>query len=171
MKIIFKESHPKVKEAVEMAIEILRNDMFYTKINEKNTFDLSTAAPKTIAKLMKYSNLEFKIDLFFPSSFWDILKYRNTLAYTNAQFPDTLFLNLKKLKRSPESIAATIIHECVHALDNHSKEYTFGHGNNSSIGKENTAPYWIGNLAYKLLLNDFEIKLLLFDQLDENMDL
>ena len=29
--------------------------------------------------------------------------------------------------------------------------FEFGHGDNSSIGKKNTAPYWIDNLAYSII--------------------
>lgn len=170
MRIIFKDNHPKILEATEMANSVLINQMFYNKICEKESFDLSTASPQIIAALIAESNLEFKIELFYPSN-WDAIKYRKTLAYMDGRFPDTLFINLRKLDRSAESIAATIIHESLHALDNEAVDFTFGHGNNSSKGKENTAPYWIGNLAHKILMNDFHTPLLAFDEIEDEHDL
>ena len=163
MTIIFNDDNPKVKQAVEMANSILVNPIFYEKIKEKERFDLCTTSPQIIANLIKQSNLEFKIELFYPTG-WRAIKYRKTFAYMDSKYPNTLFLNLKKLNRKAESIAATIIHESLHALDNEAIDYTFGHGNNSVKGKGNTAPYWIGNLANKILSNDFETVELVFDQ-------
>ncbi|MFT4612405.1 MAG: hypothetical protein ACJA1H_002176 [Glaciecola sp.] len=167
MIIIFKDKHSKVEAATALANSVLKNPMFYDEIRKKNHFDLSTASPSIIADLIKQSNLEFIIDLFYPSG-WRAFKYRKTLAFTDRRFPNTLFFNMKKLRRSPKNIAATIIHECLHFLDNEAIEYTFGHGNNSSKGKQNTAPYWIGNLAHKLLKDNFEAELLVFDQLEDD---
>ncbi|WP_290702094.1 hypothetical protein [Lacinutrix sp.] len=168
MKIIFNDNQEQVTEATRMANSIFENQVFYDKINLKESFDLSTASPKIISELIKHSSLEFKIDLFYPSG-WRAIKYRNTIAYVDHRFPNTLFLNLKKINRKPEDIAATIIHESIHALDNEAIDYTFGHGNNSSKGKANTAPYWIGNLALKILNNDFNTESIIFDQ-EENDD-
>lgn len=169
MIITFDDRQPKVEEATNKANSILNKSEFYTKIREKDKFDLSTATPQIIADLIEQSDLEFKIDLFYPSG-WRAIKYRKTFAYTDSRFPNTLFLNLKKLKRSTNSIAATIIHESIHALDHEAIDYTFGHGNNSSKGKSNTAPYWIGNLAYKILKNDFNAKQLVFDVEEDDTD-
>ncbi len=167
MIITFNDKQQKVEEATEMANSILKNSLFYSKIREKDNFDLSTASPQIIADLIEQSDLEFKIDLFYPSG-WRAIKYRKTFAYTDSRFPNTLFLNLKKLNRNSISIAATIIHESIHALDHDAIDYTFGHGNNSSKGKSNTAPYWIGNLANKILKGDFDSKLLVFDQEEDD---
>lgn len=163
MKIIFNDENLNIQQAVQMANSILKNEDFYEKIRQISKFDLSTATPYVIADLIANSNLEFKIELFYPSG-WKAMKYRKTFAYTDGNYPNTLFLNLKKLDREIEDIAATIIHEGIHALDNECINYTFGHGNNSSIGKDNTAPYWIGNLAYQILKDNSSAKLLTFDQ-------
>lgn len=163
MEITFKDIHKGVQEAVKMANSVLKNEDFYKMIRQVPKFDLSTASTTFIAEFIHNSNLIFKIELFYPSG-WRAIKYRKTFAYTDENYPNTLFLNLKKLDREIEDIAATIIHESVHALDDECIEFTFGHGNNSSVGKDNTAPYWIGNLAYKILKDDFDSKQLNFDQ-------
>lgn len=167
MKIIFNENLAGVKSATDKSNELLKNDEFYKAISDHPNFDLSTASPKIIADLLKKSDLEFKVEIFYPNAFQSI-KYRKTFAYTDERFPNTLFLNFKKLDREIEDIAATIIHESIHALDDAEETYTFGHGNNSPKGKDNTAPYWIGNLAYQILKNNPNAPLLAFDQMEED---
>jgi hypothetical protein len=166
MKIIFNENIASVKSAADKSNELLKNAEFYKAIANKPNFDLSTASPKIVADLLEKSDLEFKVEIFYPNVLQSI-KYRKTFAYTDERFPNTLFLNFKKLDREIESIAATIIHESIHALDNAEEAYTFGHGNNSPVGKENTAPYWIGNLANRMLKNNPVAPLLAFDQMEE----
>ncbi|MGZ0016802.1 hypothetical protein [Yeosuana sp. AK3] len=167
MKILFNENLAGVKSATDKANELLKNDEFYKTISDHPSFDLSTASPKIISELLKKSDLEFKVEIFYPNAFQSI-KYRKTFAYTDSRFPNTLFLNFKKLDREIEDIAATIIHESIHALDDAEENYTFGHGNNSPKGKHNTAPYWIGNLAYQILKNNPNAPLLAFDQMEED---
>lgn len=167
MKIIFNEDLAGVKSATEKSNELLKNVEFYKAIANHPNFDLSTASPKIIANLLERSELEFKVEIFYPNGL-QLIKYRKTLAYTDENHPNTLFLNFRKLNREVESIVATIIHESIHALDDNEEEYTFGHGNNSSVGKDNTAPYWIGNLAYRILKNNHNAPLLVFDQIEED---
>jgi len=167
MKITFNENLAGVKSATNKSNELLKMEEFYKAISDHPNFDLSNASPKIIAELLNNSDLEFKVEIFYPNAFQSI-KYRKTFAYTDSRFPNTLFLNFKKLDREIEDIAATIIHESIHALDDAEENYTFGHGNNSPRGKDNTAPYWIGNLAYRMLKNDPNSPLLVFDQMEED---
>lgn len=169
MRIICNEDNDKIQLSTQLANDVLQNSVFYDRISSRDSFDLSTATPKQISNLLKDSDLNFNIELFRPTGFYNKVKYRKTLAFTDHDFPNTLFINEKKLNRSSESIAATIIHESIHALDHNEVDFTFGHGNNSSKGKGNTAPYWIGNLAYKLFKNDFGAEDLVFDQLEEEI--
>lgn len=166
MKIIFNENLAGVKSATDKTNELLKNAEFYKAIANHPNFDLSTASPNIIADLLEKSDLEFKVEIFYPNVFQSI-KYRKTFAYTDERFPNTLFLNYKKLDREIEDISATIIHESIHALDDAEETYTFGHGNNRTVGKDNTAPYWIGNLAYRILKNNPNAPLLAFDQMEE----
>jgi hypothetical protein len=63
---------------------------------------------------------------------------------TDKNYPNSLFYNSKKLWRNIGSIVNTIVHEYVHSVDG-SSGVDFGHGSQSSAGKNNFAPYWIGN--------------------------
>jgi hypothetical protein len=78
-------------------------------------------------------------------SFWP---WSKCCAYVSAKSPDTVFLNTRKFGKKPNFpfLAMTIMHEIVHLCDYRS-DFSFGHGNNSSVGKENTAPYYMGVLA------------------------
>lgn len=166
MKIIFNENLAGVKSAVDKSNSLLKDGAFFEAIANHPKFDLSTASPDIISRLIRESDLEFRVEIFYPNLF-QFIRYRKTFAFTDHRFPNTLFLNHKKLNREVEDIAATIIHESVHALDDSNASYTFGHGNNSPVGKENTAPYWIGNLTYRMLKNNNDAALLVFDQIEE----
>ncbi len=52
-----------------------------------------------------------------------------------------------------------MIHENVHAVDNYNEQHRFGHGDNNSNGKRNSAPYWIekleGNMTYRALTRGY----------------
>ncbi|HEX5149924.1 MAG TPA: hypothetical protein VFW07_00670 [Parafilimonas sp.] len=162
VQVTFSEEQQTVQKAIDFTNNLLNDDEFYHRIKEKNSFDLSTATPEQVADLLRASVLIFNVEFFYPNFL--NFKYRKTFAYTDGNYPNRLFLNYKKLNRSSESITATIIHESIHAVDNNETQYTFGHGNNSPIGKENTAPYWIGNLAYSILTGNQHFALLQFDQ-------
>jgi hypothetical protein len=150
MRIIYIGEHSVVKDAVADANRVLRDEAFLNQIASHSNFDMSTVLPAAIADLIRSSTLDFVIKLFSPHGI-DALRYRNTFAYTDDKMPNTLFLNEKKLNREVADVAATIIHEGIHALDEADTNHRFGHGNNSPRGKENTAPYWIGNRAYQIL--------------------
>ena len=147
-----------------MANKVLLNNEFYNKIALKSQFDFSNATGQIISDIIKISNLEFKVDLFYPRLFGSFMRYRKSLAYITSSYPNTLFLNARKLNRALAEIAATISHESIHALDDSENIYSFGHGNNSPVDKDNTEPYWIGNLAYSILTGHTVDSHLVFDQ-------
>jgi hypothetical protein len=150
MQVEYTGDHPIVREAVTEANRLLKDQSFLEEIAARPTFDMSTASPATIAELIRSSSLRFVVQLFSPRGV-NKVRYRKTFAYTDGRYPNTLFLNEAKLDREMADVAATIIHEAIHALDDSEPGYQFGHGSNSPRGKENTAPYWIGNRAYQLL--------------------
>lgn len=152
MKIEYNGNYTKIINAVQVANNLLNNNEFYRLISEHSEFDLANVSPNILSKLIFNSKLVFIVLTFTPSFFQSITgRYSKTYAYTNTNNPKKLFLNTKKLNRSSESISASVIHESIHAIDNTEIKFKFGHGDNSSIGKNNTAPYWIGNLAYRIL--------------------
>lgn len=153
---------PNVATACEQANGLLHNPAFFAAIAAHPAFDqdahgtpaTATATPAQIATLMQGLDLTFHVNVFTPRGPLQRIKYFKTQAYTDPAQPDTLFLNSRWLAQQDPSMAemaATIIHECVHAANATDPAHEFGHGDNSSAGKQNTAPYWIGNYAYSLL--------------------
>lgn len=53
-----------------------------------------------------------------------------------------------------KAVANTLIHELIHSLDRKIEDARFGHGGNSSEGKDDSAPNWIGDLAQQMLQNE-----------------
>ncbi|TMQ14872.1 MAG: hypothetical protein E6J91_14270 [Deltaproteobacteria bacterium] len=134
-----------VTEATNQANLLLAKAEFYERIRTCPRFELTKASPRDIADLMERCTARLTVRLY--KSRWP---WSRAFGYEDARFPDMVFLNTRKLDRSMASIVGTIIHESVHAADAHSP-LDFGHGSNSSADKENTAPYWIGNLAISMV--------------------
>jgi hypothetical protein len=132
----------KILRCVKRANDILEDLDFYGEIAQKNSFDMSTASPTYIAKKMreKFPKLNCNVKTYYK-------KWSRANAFFEPSNPTFININLAKLNRTDESIVATIIHEWVHMVDGVDKQESFGHGSNSSKGKQNTAPYWIDNLA------------------------
>lgn len=138
-----------ILDAVEDANFILNSESFYQEIKKVNSFEFSNTNGKIISELIRNSKIVASLE-FYKSL--PIPPWSRANAYTKRKYPSTIFLNKRKLwNRSPESIASTIIHEYIHLVDFESNDYEFGHGSNDNDGKSNTVPYFIDNIAYKLL--------------------
>lgn len=164
MQVKFTENNEKVANAVKLANDLLNNPLFYEKIAKHNKFDKSDASPEEIAKSMKNSNAVIQVELY-----QSLNPFSRSNGYVTSKKPGVLHLNTRRLERSEGSIAATIIHECVHAVDETDTAHQFGHGSNSSEGKENTAPYWIDNLAYSMLTDKKPKIVFQTDSLEKDM--
>lgn len=155
MKVISEAEHFKVRLSVKCANSVLDNPNFYERISGKPYFDIATAKPSEISKLIQDTDMVFRVATFKPKGFYQRIKYHGTLALTEKRYPGRLFVNENKLDGSAERIAASIIHESIRALDDIST-LSFGHGDNVPHDKSNTAPYWIANLAYRILMHELD---------------
>lgn len=140
-----------ITDAIQDAVFILENETFHEALIAKTSFENSNASGKIISGLIKDSNIQAIVETYKP---FPIPPWSRANAYTKPSEPNKIFLNRRKLNRSIESIAATIVHEYVHLIDYANSDYEFGHGDNSSVNKENTAPYWIDILAYEILTGE-----------------
>ena len=130
-----------------MAHDLLTSsDRFYNLIAEKASFDMATCKPKFISEQLRenYNHLRIEVHTYYK-------KFTRALAYFDPRYPNRIYINAAKLGRSLGSIAASVVHEIIHLLDKFIKGEYFGHGDNSAKGKQNTAPYWIDNLAEALV--------------------
>ena len=134
-----------LKRAVEEANKLIVNYEFLNEIKIKKHFDMATCDPKVIARDMEqYKHIDFYVKGYYK-------RFTRALAYFDSRYPDRFFINEAKLNRSFASIVATLIHEWVHFLDHLNKNHYYGHGDNRREGKQNTAPYWIDNLAQHMI--------------------
>lgn len=138
-----------VHKAVVSANEVLHNDLFYHCISIHKKFDLANVSPSTISELIRNTRLSISVSMYYSLS-----PLKNYDGYDDTDNPCCIHLNAWKIDRSVASICNTIIHGCIHAVNARYPQYSFGHGDMSSIGKENTAPYWIGALAEQLTSHD-----------------
>ena len=135
-----------VKVAVIQANKMLGLDDFYRQIAQHSSFDSADATPALIATFMRDANITMTLDLYHSP--WPEL---NIDGYDDTDEPQKIHLNIWRTNRSPESICNSIIHAFVHAVNALHPGHGFGHGDSLLTGKENTAPYWIGALAQRLL--------------------
>lgn len=140
--------------AVQYCNEVLFNSDhqdwhdFIDAVGSKDKFDMSTASPDHIAKkiiLFKNSDQVMNVKLYKSRNPWS-----KAYGYYTPSRPFDININTRKMNRSVESFIATLTHEMIHAIDGLDMVHNYGHGDNSSVGKDNTAPYWISNQAAKL---------------------
>jgi hypothetical protein len=164
MKINYKGNYEQVKLAVEDANEILYSREFYELINQRENFNCTEKTPQEISKILQETDLEIEVKTYKPK--W---RYSKVLGYFVKSKPKNVFLNSRKLYRETSSITNTIVHEYVHAVDNHFENTAIDFGHNCGTFK-NTAPYTIGNIAEIMIdgnnLIDIDSRLEQFDELE-----
>lgn len=153
MKVKYNGNHEKVKDCVEFINDLFKVELFYISILNKNEpFTHTEYEPSRISHIMKSDDNEIIIKLYKSKN-----PFTKANAYVSPKHKNTLFLNTRKLWRKRNQLIDTIVHECVHVVDfSENGQIDFGHGDNYSKGKENSAPYWIGNLAKQLYLDSLE---------------
>ena len=121
---------------------------FLTAIEQKQSFDMSSASADYIAKKIIYfknGSQVMNIKLYRSKNPWS-----KAYGYYTPSRPFDININTRKMNRSIESFIRTLVHEMTHAIDGLDMIHNYGHGNNSSVGKQDTAPHWIGNLAARM---------------------
>lgn len=145
----YKGDDQQIKNAIAKAKEILATPGFYDGIRVKKNFTHTSEPASDIADALKKAKLTVRVRGYKGGD------DTRTLAYVDGDFPTTIFINSSKTEdRKVLSITNTLIHETIHILDRSVPEARFGHGGNSSNGKKNSAPYWIGAYASKILSGD-----------------
>ena len=145
MEVFYKRNDSQLEIAVEDANELFNSEIFYELIGKHPGFSCSQKSPVEIAELIKNSNLKIELKLYKPN--W---KWSKVLGYFVKSHPNNIFLNIRKIRRSTNSITNTIVHECIHALDNHENSNIIEFGHNCGYFV-NTAPYEIGKIAESII--------------------
>jgi len=164
-----------INDCVKIANDLVLDENFRGRIRECE-FDMATCDGVVIAKDIKESAEHTRVSLGFPmypaSEKMEKTRYNvdyipvhpivvktyrsknpwsSALGYFSPSQPDHIFLNNRKLNRSKGSIVATLIHEMIHFCDYLNEVESYGHGDNSPSGKENTAPFYIDNIAESIV--------------------
>lgn len=123
-------------------------DFWKDVMKHRDLFYLSNISGMTLYDLFNASKTEVNIMVFKSKN-----PFTKSNGYTTPSDPNSVYLNSRKFNRSDASIAATIVHETVHCLDNSTDpRHYFGHGdNNDSPEKDGCAPQFLADLAYKHL--------------------
>lgn len=119
--------------------------------NHNNLFHMANIDGKTLRKFFVESTIVLSVGTYrsrFPS---------RSNGYTTPSTPNNTWLNTRNFGRSDASIGATLSHESVHCVDNTQPMFSFGHGDNYyNKSKDDCAPIWIADVAYKYLSGGIE---------------
>lgn len=101
---------------------------------KRNTFDYCVENKDIILTKIKHTEsiIVTTVDKYYP-----LWRFSSVLAYQNR---NGIFLNGYKMNRSECDFVETLVHEYLHRLG-------YGHGDNSSSGKQSSVPYYFGGVA------------------------
>jgi len=149
IKIMYNGYHRNLKLAVNNVNNLLQQEYFYQGIMRHANFDMCDITPRQLAGLMRISDIRMSIDLYYS-----LKPFSKAVSYDDAEDATVIHLNKWNLNRSVESLCNTLMHQCIHAVNELFPQFSFGHGDSATAGKENTAPYWIAALAQRLISDD-----------------
>jgi hypothetical protein len=138
----------KIKQAVTYANNPSLKRFVLDGIMNKASFDMSTANPAYIAdEFAKFlDSVTITVETYRPAYRWS-----KAIGYFTPSKPTTIHFNEYKDFLHVSSIVGNFYHEATHMMDNFDLKHSYGHGSNSPTGKQNTAPYFIGNLAVSFM--------------------
>ncbi len=137
-----------IQIAVEKANRLLRSREFYERISLHPFFDNTDVAPYIIANLIKKTTIKMNIRFYYSQPRSKAHSFDDSINPRNIQ------VNVWTMERSVPSLCDTMLHACVHAVNAENPKYNFGHTGINENDAANTAPYWIGNLAQKMISGD-----------------
>ncbi len=149
IKIVYNGYHRNLRLAINNVNNLLQQEYFYQGIMRHDSFDMCNVTPRQLAGLMRISDMRMTIDLYYS-----LLPFSKAVTYDDTADPTIIHLNKWNLNRSVESLCNTLMHQCIHAVNALFPQFSFGHGDNSTAGKENTAPFWIAAMAQRLISDD-----------------
>jgi|GEM_PF-1975598 len=139
----------RVTEAINLANDLLQNPEFYYQVAAHPGFDRSDVSPEVIAGLLCETQVKISVGLYYAKD-----AHRNIDIYDDLLDPSMVHLNIWTINRSAASICNSIIHGCIHAVNAYNMHYEFSHSDGSPAANHNTAPYWIGALAQRIVAGD-----------------
>lgn len=130
-----RSSLPWLKSLGSVAECVIANDEFRKEVSAIPKFDFTTrTGPQVVSDLREVNGV-------VVSTYKTKYKYSKTIAYRPVGKKE-IYFNLRKNPRDYESMINTMIHEMLHVAG-------YGHGDNSSRGKQNAVPYKVGKISEK----------------------
>ena len=144
------EQNTLVEIAIKEANDSILLESLVEAIKYRPKFDMSTIDNEDLANAIEkfFKENTFRIVIYKP-----LWRWSRALGYYTHEKPLTIHLNKYRLNRTIASLVGTFYHELVHMVDYFDIYDSYGHGDNSPKGKENTAPYAIGNIAKAMVSN------------------
>ena len=145
--LVYNGKNKNINEAVRMANEILNSKSFYEEIAKVPQFDNSKLTGLEISKRMKNATQEVKIVRKIKP-----IANASTTTSDKIKISSSLFGKDSSGNFDFATAVNTLIHETVHAVDFLTTGDEFTHNGNSADWQENTAPWIIGAIAEKMIL-------------------
>jgi len=147
--LIYTGSNNNVAGAVQKANEILNSTSFYEQIRKIAKFDHSSLTGQQVADRMQSASQQIRVVRKIKP-----IANASTKTSDKIKISRSLF-GLDSTGKFVLSIAVnTLIHETVHAVDFLNTGSEFTHDGNRSDGQENTAPWMIGDIAERMVLEN-----------------
>ena len=128
-----KSTLPYLAETAKVAECVIHNEEFLKEVGAHKQFDYTKlTSPEVEKQLRTYKPI---ILSSYSKRFTKAIAYRNT-------GDNVVYFNTYKNPRGMKEMVNTCIHEWAHVQD-------FGHGGNSSVGKDNSVNYGVGLIAEK----------------------
>lgn len=148
IRIHYKGFHHGLQLAVSRVNALFLDHHFYTAIDNHEDFDMCTLKPRILSGIIRNVQLNLNIEFYYALN-----PFSKAVSYDDDENPQTIWLNKWNLNRSVASLANTLVHQCIHAVNAEYPEHCFGHGSEQDA-KDNTAPFWIANLAQRMIQQD-----------------
>lgn len=149
VRITYNGFNKNLRLAVNNVNNLLQQEYFYMGIQKHNAFDMCDVSPAQLADLMRIADIQLSVDLYYS-----LYPFGNTLVADNAESPNVIRVNKWNINCSLATLGSALMHQCVHAINAYFPQFSFGHGDMNEEGKENTAPYWISQLAERYIAAD-----------------
>lgn len=150
MRFSYDNTNVGLKMAIEFCDSLAENSDFWDKIAQQGTFDFTEVSAQQISQTLRSCPNIVDVLHWYPGFVRSNGLYRRTTAITKFKQPYTILYHTRFLSNSVAQKVNTLAHEFVHNVDYHadgSNRIDYGHGDQVSVGKGNSAPYAIGKIA------------------------
>ena len=143
-----KSGNEKIVKAVRMANNFDLAHHIMKSIKETEIFDMSDATPEYIG--ISYSDFMASSDIVIKT-YYPRWRWSKAIGYFTPSHPLTIYVNsYRARKMTVHQLVSLFYHESAHVADHWDDRFTFGHGSNTSKGKDKTFP-----CSLNRFVNDF----------------